>query len=53
MSQANVEVVQRFIGWLGDLAPSEMLRLASDFYEPDADFYPVLRKVGRPRDPAS
>ena len=43
MSQENVEVVRRFIGRLGDLAPSEMLRLASDFYEPDADFYPVRK----------
>jgi len=43
MSQENVEIVRRFIGRLGDLAPSEMLRLASDFYEPDADFYPVRK----------
>jgi hypothetical protein len=39
----NVELVRRFIGRLGDLAPSEMPRLAGDFYEPDADFYPVRK----------
>jgi ketosteroid isomerase-like protein len=43
MSQQNVEVVRRYFDRVVDLAPTEMRRLASDFYEPDADFYPVRK----------
>jgi hypothetical protein len=45
MSQENVEVVQRFVEAYGpsDLAPSDWGRFVSDFYEPDADYYPVRK----------
>ena len=47
MSQENVEIVRRFIDEYGD-APPDMQRLdlqglAADFYEPDADYYPVRK----------
>ena len=42
MSQENVEIVRRFIEKYGD-APSDMQGLAADFFEPDADYYPVQK----------
>jgi ketosteroid isomerase-like protein len=52
MSQENVEVVRRFVEAYGrgDLAPSDWGRFASDFFEPDADYYPVRKfPEARPR----
>ena|SRR5436190_3021363 len=45
MSQENVEVVRRFVEAYGrsDVAPSDWGRFAADFYEPDADYYPVRK----------
>ena len=45
MSQENTEVVRRYVEALtsADLAPSDWGRLAADFYEPDADYYPVRK----------
>ena len=45
MSQENVEVVRRFVEAYGrsDMAPSDWGRFAADFYEPDADYYPVRK----------
>src|SRR5213080_4305960 len=42
MSQENVEVVRRFIDQYGG-AQTDVQRLAADFYEPDADYYPVRK----------
>jgi hypothetical protein len=42
MSQENVEVVRRFIDQYGD-APSDLQGLAANFFEPDADYYPVQK----------
>ena len=38
-----MEIVRRFLDRLSDLIPSEVPRLASDFFEPDADVYPVRK----------
>ena len=47
MSQENVEIVRRYIGEYGDAPPDmqrlDMQRLAADFYDPDADYYPVRK----------
>jgi SnoaL-like domain len=45
MSQENVAVVRRFVEAYGqgDLAPSDWGRFVVDFYEPDADYYPVRK----------
>ena len=43
MSQENVEIVRRFMDQYGDLAPSGIRGLATDFFEPDADYYPVRK----------
>jgi hypothetical protein len=42
MSQENVEVVRRFIDQYGD-ALSDLQGLAANFFEPDADYYPVQK----------
>jgi hypothetical protein len=42
MSQENVEPVRRFIDRYLD-APSDMRGLVADFFEPDADYYPVRK----------
>jgi hypothetical protein len=46
MSQENVEIVRRFmrrfIDQYGD-APSDLQGLAANFFEPDADYYPVQK----------
>jgi hypothetical protein len=42
VSQENVEMVRRFIEKYGD-APSDLQGLAADFYESDADYYPVRK----------
>jgi len=45
MSQENVEIVRGFIEAYGpsDLAPTDWRRFAADFFEPDADYYPVRK----------
>ena len=45
MPQENVEIARRFVEAYGrsDLAPSDWGRFAADFYEPDADYYPVRK----------
>jgi hypothetical protein len=42
MSQENVEVVRRFIDGYVE-APGDIQRLVADFFEPDADYYPVRK----------
>ena len=42
MSEENVEVVRRYLDQSAN-APKDMRSLAADFYEPDADFYPVRK----------
>jgi hypothetical protein len=41
MSQENVEVVRRFVDQYG--SATDMLRLVADFWEPEADYYPVRK----------
>ncbi len=45
MSQENVEIVRRYAETLSsaDLAPSDWSRLVADFFDPDADYYPVRK----------
>ncbi len=45
MSQENVEIVWRYVEALNsaELAPSDWSRFAADFFDPDADYYPVQK----------
>jgi hypothetical protein len=42
MSQENVEIVRSYVDKFGD-AQSDLQGLAANFYEPDADYYPVRK----------
>ena len=45
MSQENVEAVREYVEAFcsTDLAPSDWSRIVADFFEPDADYYPVRK----------
>ena len=45
MSQENVEVMRSYLEAYNspDLAPSDLSRFAADFFDPDADYYPVRK----------
>ena len=45
MSQENVEVMRSYLEAYNapDLAPSDLSRFVADFFDPDADYYPVRK----------
>jgi hypothetical protein len=43
MSRENVELVRRYLERVGDLAPEGSQQLASDFWDPDGDYYPAQK----------
>jgi hypothetical protein len=43
MSGENVEVARRFVEAYGSAAPEDWGRFVADFYERDADYYPVRK----------
>ena len=48
MSQENVEIVRRAMEQFGELAPRDTPQFVDQFWNPEADYYPV-RKIPDPR----